>query len=248
MVSTRSSTKDKKMVSKEISDYFTKLVEPLVTTQRLEEMFGKFKEEIIEGFEEKFTAQNQKIVDLEEKIAHQEKKIENLSIKCDDNEQYSRRYCLRMHGLKYDKNENQSDIVSKVSECFSEIGLSYEEAEIDRVHRIGKPYKNEGSGLIMKSVIIKFNSWRYRQDVYRNRPRRFENGKKKPGENSFSVSLDLTKRRYNLLKIAQGIVKEMDNVSCVCADAKCSLAIRFKNGTIKHFNSGYEFRSLLNDN
>ena len=62
-----------------------------------------------------------------------------------------------MHGLKYDKNENQNDIVSKVSECFSEIGLSYEEAEIDRVHRIGKPYKNEGSGLTMKSVIIKFS-------------------------------------------------------------------------------------------
>ena len=234
MVSTRSSTEDKKMVSKEISDYFSKLVEPLITTQRLEEMFGKFKEEIIERFEEKFTAQNQKIVDLEEKIAHQEKKIENLSIKCDDNEQYSRRYCLRMHGLKYDKNENQNDIVSKVSECFSEIGLSYEEAEIDRVHRIGKPYKNEGSGLTMKSVNL---SWRYRQDVYRNRPRRFENGKKKPGENSFSVSLDLTKRRYNLLKLAQGIVKEMDNVSFVCADANCYLAIRFKNGTIKHFNS-----------
>ena len=84
-----------------------------------------------------------------------------------------------MHGLKYDKNENQNDIVSKVSESFSEIGLSYEEAEIDRVHRIGKPYKNERSGLTMKSVIIKFKSWRYRQDVYRNRPRRFENGKAK---------------------------------------------------------------------
>ena len=33
----------KMVVSKEISDYFTKLVEPLVTTQRLEEMFGKLK-------------------------------------------------------------------------------------------------------------------------------------------------------------------------------------------------------------
>ena len=86
------------------------------------------------------------------------------------------------------------------------------------MHRIGKPYKNEGSGLTMKSIIIKFKSWRYRQDIYRNRPRRFENGKKKPGENSFSVSLDLTKRRYNLLKVAQGIVKEMHNVSFVCAD------------------------------
>ena len=103
MVSIHSTTKDKKMVSKETSDYFAKYVEPLVTTQRLEEMFGKFKEKIIERFKEKFTAQNQKIVDLEEKIALQEKKIENLRIKCEDNELYSRRYCLRMHGLKYEK-------------------------------------------------------------------------------------------------------------------------------------------------
>ena len=101
MVSTHSSTKDKKMVvSKGISDHFTKLFEPLVTTQRLEKMFGKLKEEIIERFEEKFKAQNQKIVDLEEKISLQEKRIENLSITCDDNKQYSRRYCLRIHGLK----------------------------------------------------------------------------------------------------------------------------------------------------
>ena len=42
--------------SKEISGYFTKLVEPLGTTQKLEEMFGKLKEEITERFEEKFTA------------------------------------------------------------------------------------------------------------------------------------------------------------------------------------------------
>ena len=74
-----------------------------------------------------------------------------------------------MHCLKYEKNEYQNDIVSKVSGCFSEIGLSDEEADIDWVHPIGKLYKNEGSGLTMKSVIIKFKSWRYRQDIYRNR-------------------------------------------------------------------------------
>ena len=61
------------VVSEEISDYFTKLVELLVTMQKLEEMFGKVKEEIIQRFEEKFTAQNQKIEDLQEKIALQEK-------------------------------------------------------------------------------------------------------------------------------------------------------------------------------
>ena len=37
-----------------------------------------------------------------------------------------------MHGLKYDKNESQNDLVSKISECFSEIGLPFEEAAINR--------------------------------------------------------------------------------------------------------------------
>ena len=68
------------VVSKETSDCFTKLVGLLVPMQRLEEMFGKLKEEIIERFEEKFTAHNQKIVYLEEKITLPEKNIENLSI------------------------------------------------------------------------------------------------------------------------------------------------------------------------
>ena len=91
MVSTCLSTKDKKMVgSKGNSDYFTKLVEPFVTTQRLEEIFVKLKEKIIKRFEEKFPAENQKIVDLEEKSSLQEKKIKNLSIKRDENDQYSR--------------------------------------------------------------------------------------------------------------------------------------------------------------
>ena len=97
---------------------------------------------------------------MEEKIALQEKKMENLSAKCDDNEQYSRGHCYQINGLKYVKDENQSDIVSKKSKCLSEISLPYEEAEIDRVYRIGKPYQNESSGLAMKPIIIKFKSWR----------------------------------------------------------------------------------------
>ena len=31
----------------------------------------------------------------------------------------------------------KNDVVSKISECFSEIGLRYKEVEIDRVHHIG---------------------------------------------------------------------------------------------------------------
>ena len=40
----------------------------------------------------------------------------------------------------------------------------------------------------------------------------------------------------------------MGNVSFVYADVNCSLAIHFKNGTIKHFNSEYEFRPFIHHN
>ena len=46
--------------------------------------------------------------------------------------QYSGRYCLWLHGLKYDQNENHNDIVSKISKFSSEIGFPYKEAVIDK--------------------------------------------------------------------------------------------------------------------
>ena len=90
-------------------------------------------------------------MDFEEKISLQEEKVENLNIKCDDNKQCSRQYCLRIHGLTYQK---------------SEIGLPYEEAEIDRVHRIGKSCKNESSSLTIRPIITNFMSRKYRQNIY----------------------------------------------------------------------------------
>ena len=84
-------------------------------------------------------------------------------------------------------NGNQSDIVSKLSKRFSAIGLPYKKDEIDRVHCIGRPYENESLGLIVKSIIIKFWSLRCRQDVYRNRPSRFENDKKTLGFDKMKV-------------------------------------------------------------
>ena len=61
---------------------------------------------------------------------------------------------------------------------------------------------------------------------------------------AFNLAFDSKKGRYNLLKIAQEIVKEMKNVNFFSA-INCSLAMPFKNGTVKHFNSEFDFRSLL---
>ena len=61
----------------------------------------------------------------------------------------------------------------------------------------------------------------------------------------FNVSVDLTRRRYLLLKTAKGIMKDNPNISYVYADNNCSLDITFTNGSFKYFNSLNELHSLL---
>ena len=70
--------------------------------------------------------------------------------------------------------------------------------DIDRVHRIEMKYTKKNSG--KKYIIVKFKSWRPRKQFYDARPKTFQDGKKKPGYKSFSVSFDLTKRCYLLFK------------------------------------------------
>ena len=65
--------------------------------------------EVISKFESKISEQNDKIYELESQVAIQEKTINNLLTKCDDNEQYSRCSCLRIHGIESDSNEKSED-------------------------------------------------------------------------------------------------------------------------------------------
>ena len=47
-------------VLQELRDYFSKLIQPLATNERLEQMFQKLKEEIVTKFEERFMEQSKK--------------------------------------------------------------------------------------------------------------------------------------------------------------------------------------------
>ena len=105
MVNTRSNNtkaKEEKMTTatEELKCYFEKLSEPLVTNNSLEEL----KDEIMKQFDEKISEQNAKIEKLESIITIHENNIDKLLVKCDDNEQYSGRSCLRIHGMEMKEN------------------------------------------------------------------------------------------------------------------------------------------------
>ena len=100
MVNTRSNkAKEEKMTTaaEELKCYFKKLIEPLVTNNSLEELFNKLKDEIMKKCDEKISEQHAKIEKFEWTITIHENAIDQLLVKCDDNEQYSRRSCLRIH-------------------------------------------------------------------------------------------------------------------------------------------------------
>ena len=170
--------------------------------------------------------------------------IDNLEIKCDDNEQYSQRSCLRVHGLNFSSDEDEG-VMKKVEKCCSDMGIEFNQNDIDRVHYIGKSYMDKTKNKKVRSLVIKFKSWKSRITFYKSRPRKHLDRQKKPGS-SFNVSLDLTKRRYNLLMKTRGLIANNPSVKYTFYDINCSLVIKFNDNTYRYFNSECEVNNLLN--
>ena len=57
--------------------------------------------------EDKFNEQNTRTEELESKLAIKQNIIDTLEIKCDDNEKYSRRSCLRVHSLDFSSDDDE---------------------------------------------------------------------------------------------------------------------------------------------
>ena len=211
MVSTRSQSKIMSITS-ELQDYFESLMEPLVLNEKLEQVFNSFQDGLMKKIEDKFKEQHTRIEELESKLAIKQNVIDNLEITCDDNEQYSRKSCLRVHGLEVNS-DNDEGVMKKVGECCKDMDVEFNENEIGRAHYIGKPYVDKVKNKTVRSLIIKFKSWRSRSAFYKSRPRNHLERQKKPGS-SFYVSLDLTKRCYDLLMKAKGLIINNPAVAC----------------------------------
>ena len=233
-------TRSRKM-NEEIKNQIEALIKP-----NLNEILLKI-DNITAKFEEKFQAQEERIALLESALTLRQNTVdvllEELTNKCDENEQYSRRSCIRIHGIE-DNDNNVEDIVV---DCFKKVNLNIGKESIDRAHRIGNSYDDiQGSNKKVKSIIVKFKSWRERSALYQARPKLYRNGVKKSEKMPFTVSLDLTKKRYSLLKDAREVVKENPKVHYVCADINCSLVLKDRNNKFHYFNNEGGLNKILN--
>ena len=174
MVQTRSGSASTGMaISTDIQEYFANLIEPLSTKDGLKKMFEEFKTEVLEKMEKKLEEQEERIVKLESSLAIRNNIIDKLLVSSDDNEQYSRRSCLRIHGITFDDTNKHEDIHAIIEKCYKEVNIDLKCDEIDRAHRIGKSYVEETSGKKVKSIIIKYKSWDARSRFYKARPKGF---------------------------------------------------------------------------
>ena len=221
------------------------MIKPLATNMSLKEILDKMKEKVISKFESKISEQNNKIYELESRAAIQEETVNNLLIKCDDNEQYIRCSCLRIYGNEGNTSEKNGDVIEKIKECYNALELPFNEEVIDRGHRVGKEYTDKISKKKVKSAIVKFKSWKARQKLYNARPRVRKDGKKKPRQ-IFSISVDLSRNRYQLLSKASGVAKDINAINFAFANIYCSVGVRYDNSSFDHFNSEQELRNIIN--
>ena len=86
-----------------------------------------------------------------------------------------------------------------------------------------------------QQVVVKFQGFIPRTKVYKARKHKSD----------ISVQLDLTKRRYDLLKEACTRIKGADSVEYAFANINCSFGLHLKNGRFKCFNSSEELDMAL---
>ena len=80
--------------------------------------------------------------------------VKNLEKKADDQEQYSRRNCLLIHGLTETKTEDTDEMVLDV--ISNKLNTEMSQISIDRSHRLGK---RKGPGQKLRAIIVKFTRY-----------------------------------------------------------------------------------------
>ena len=90
--------------------------------------------------------------------------VKNLEKKADDQEQYSRRNCLLIHGLTETKTEDTDEMVLDVIN--NKLNIEMSQISIDRSHRLGK---RKGPGQKPRAIIVQFTRYKDRHHVFTNK-------------------------------------------------------------------------------
>ena len=142
--------------------------------EKFEDINKKF-----DNYEKERKEKEKEIKDLKEKVLILSNEKKDLEQIIDRQEQYSRRNCILIHGVKEEQNEDTDNVVVKLIKDNLEEDVDL--TELDRSHRIGKK-KSNGKA---RPIIVKFARCNVRRKVFYNK-------KKLKGKN-ISITESLTK-------------------------------------------------------
>ena len=161
---------------------------------RLEQQDG-----VVHDIQCKLDTNQKHIKELESRLESSSNNIRKLFFDVNKQEQYSRRNCVRVHGLKERADENTDSLVCQMAK--EHLGYDLQPHHIDRSHRIGKQRNPRDSGgpVPPRPVIVKLTSYKYRQTLIARR--------KSLKNTGMGIQEDLTEYNSKLLKEAQQHVK-----------------------------------------
>lgn len=151
---------------------------------------------VLKGLQDRITTLEKTNADLLTENKSLASKVVSLEKQLDQAEQYSRRNCLRISGLKEEVNEDTDKLVMDIA---STIGSAIQIADIDRSHRVGNPRQQRDRP---RDVIVKFATYRARQNFFKRRTTL-----KDSGYRGVFVNEDLTRQRSSLLYEACKLLK-----------------------------------------
>ena len=133
---------------------------------------------------------------LNEKLSND---VRNAGKQMDELEQYSRRNCLILTGIKEDSDPGREDTDEIILNIRNhKLGIDITSACLDRTHRLGRKNSLESSKPKPRTIIAKFTNYHDRSDVFRNKAKL-----KQPG---IVIYENLTSRRLSLLNAAKEIL------------------------------------------
>ena len=139
--------------------------------------------------EEDTKEKERQISELKSEVKYLNEKVETMDRSLNCHEQYSRRNCLLIHGVKENEKEDTDEVVIEFFEKEMKEKLSAN--DIDRSHRLGK----KQTGSTPQPIIIKFTRYNVRNVIFRKK--KILKGK------AVSITENLTKKRITEMKVAR---------------------------------------------
>ena len=199
-------------------------------TELITEMKLLIKSEVDEALKKQKEAFDSALIQLKKRITE----LENDN---DDLEQYGRCVCLRIKDVSVSNEETAKEVFKKTENLLKKVCPNLSGDCIDRAHCIGADYKCYKSQEKCRNIMVRFVSFKHRILFYR----------KIASLKNVRVKIDLTKRRYEVLKKAINLDNGNNDVDYVFTDVNCQLKVVFKDKRSSFFNDIDHLKKLLED-